>query len=280
MSWAKNFRRPSPASAGERGFTLIELLVVISIITILASMMLPSLSRSKERARVTTCINNLRQIGITISLYSQDSRDDRFPEAYVQEENGEIKYTGFTLGGRHPQPAFQDEYPLAGSRPLWPYLQGSEVFRCPRDFGQRILPCGSEEKQKPSNWETIGCSYHYNDGNLTVLRGGGFRKGFSGGLAGQSEGWVPNPSKYILMHEPPARIYGCSGTGPEWYQWHYSKAASDIRNIHQAPDEFWSPIQFVDGHTEMLNFSRALKHAPLYPYEETRDWMWYKPAAP
>lgn len=263
------------------GFTLIELLVVISIITILASMLLPSLSRSKERARVTTCLNNLRQIGITINLYTQDSRDDRMPPSHVRDVDDRIKFTGFTLGGRNPRSGpLRNIYPSAGARPLYNYLQGSEVFRCPRDFGQRILPCESSEKQKPSNWESIGCSYHYNSGLLTVLSGGGFKKGKSGGLAGQSEGWVPNPSKYILMHEPPARIYGCVGTGPEWYQWHYSKGASDISNVNLAPDEFWSPIQFVDGHTENLNFSRALKTDPLFPYEETRDWMWYKPANP
>jgi len=45
-----------------------------------------------------------------------------------------------------------------------------------------------------------------------------------------------------------------------------------------APPQFISPILFVDGHTAVHNFSKALTVDPYYPYEETKDWMWYKPA--
>lgn len=66
------FSNRKVVGAIKRGFTLIELLVVIAIIAILAAMLLPALAKAKQKAKQTACINNMREIGISMIMYVGD----------------------------------------------------------------------------------------------------------------------------------------------------------------------------------------------------------------
>jgi len=273
-------QRGHPKAAPRRGFTLIELLVVIAIIGILASMMLPGLSGAKEKAHEINCVSNLRQLGVGLQLY-RDDHEFRFPPKTVLEPHPTspnvwiAKDLQFGLGGRDPVSPLSSWSAMAASRPLNAYVSPSAVYRCIRDKGQPALGI------VPSDYEALGTSYHYNAGSLTVPQGGGFRQRQADaveGLAGQSESWVSEPVRHILLHEPPARLYARPSDGTIfWYQWHRHAGRYEFQDPRLASGKFMSPILYVDGHAGTHDFTRALTLDPYYPYEPTRDWVWYEP---
>jgi prepilin-type N-terminal cleavage/methylation domain-containing protein len=191
------------------GFSLVELLIVIVIISVLAGLFLPGLVRAKQNARLTTCVNNLREINVGLRLYIDDHQS-RFPLATVVDKDHREKKTTPNLGGMEPAKDRSAYWASAEVRPLYPYLGRSEVCKCPVDKGLLHRTVGDEDTKplKPSLYATIGCSYQYNgDSCLPFLDGGGYRKEPEGLLPGQIESWVREPVMYVMVYEPPARMW-------------------------------------------------------------------------
>ncbi len=102
---------PQPSRAHGRGFTLIELLVVIAIIGILAGMLMPALAVARGKARLATCMSNLKQISLGVSMYMQMS-DETLPVADFSE----------TYGFAHRRYIHQA---------LQPFVGDERIFVCP-----------------------------------------------------------------------------------------------------------------------------------------------------
>ena len=223
---------------------------------------------------MTTCINNLRQIGLGVKLYIGD--EGRFPPEKVLDDDQKLKTTFDSIGGNNPIDSHAPYWLSAKKRPLNNYVPPSKVFACPSDKGSRYPGGGigtgipSNIRPEPSAYGTIGTSYLYNSGMLVIAVPGGTRKERAGLLQQKTESWVPDPSRYILLFEPPA-IVG-------WTQWHFNRGKTHFTDPNFAPRKFISPIAFVDGHVAVHNFTKSLTEDPHYPYEPTKDWVWYKPA--
>jgi prepilin-type N-terminal cleavage/methylation domain-containing protein len=108
-----------------RAFTLVELLVVLAIISILAAMLLPALAMAKEKARGIFCVNNLKQIGIAMTIYADDHNDFLVPAEY-NVGNGAKYQEGW------PTILYNNQYlPAQRSPDYYTVPSGKSVFRCP-----------------------------------------------------------------------------------------------------------------------------------------------------
>ena len=149
------------------------------------------------------------------------------------------------------------------------------VFRSYDSFSQGVGPTSGP--WKPSNYDALGCSFRLN-GNLWENQTLQAAADAVYNLAGKKESWVPNPSLFIMVHEPPAFVYGDSGS-KFLFHWHYARGATTLPlgQLKQDNQRFLSPILFVDGHASKHDFTKAIRDDPLHPLEPTANWIWYKP---
>ncbi len=120
-----------------KGFTLIELLVVIAIIAILAAILFPVFAQAREKARQTSCLSNMKQLGTATIMYSQDNDEAYYPHrANCTNAAGAAapcsQYT--SAGGSLPDPGLTagvSDEKFFWMYALYPYVKSYAVFKCP-----------------------------------------------------------------------------------------------------------------------------------------------------
>ena len=219
-------------------FTLIELLVVIAIIAILAAILFPVFAKAREKARQSSCMNNMRQLGLASRTYLGDY-DDVVVPCYLYLAPGRLRWYADLLA---------------------PYTRSDQIAECPNgsfeyDFGRDDLPPGEGANRRILRWSYGGNNWHFwpngqaQDPDLLGSMGVN-RPGLS---INASDSDIKNPSNCILLAEsksleiwtPPMHDYPASNK-PVLVEGYPSRGEIHFRHSGGIN------AVFIDGHTKWL----------------------------
>ena len=196
-----------------KGFTLIELLVVIAIISILAAILFPAFARARENARRTSCLSNLKQIGLGMLMYTQDY-DEKFPP----------------LGGAAPGCSTDfGASSNAWGRNLMPYIKSVQLFVCPSDSRTLTYDPGNSMS-----------SYGI---NMSLADGTTFPGVNSGG---KSVAVVANPAQVLMWLDDNSTTNQYSSIDCQNYFRSFQNLTATKRHLEGMN------FNFVDGHAKWL----------------------------
>jgi prepilin-type N-terminal cleavage/methylation domain-containing protein len=266
---------PSPRN---NGFTLIELLVVIAIIAILAALLLPSLTKAKQKAQGVQCLNNHRQLCYAWRMYAEDSNDllvyasTRGNTAKVPSLTGDdpddFAWSGAHMDEKGSNLANWDPSFDMQKRPLWKYTKSVPIYKCPSDHSS--VPWLGQQKPRILTMSM----------NLFV---GGFAPEKGAGQAGTAGGWentsVAGGYKVyskLASIDAPSMIFVFLDMREDRVNW--SNFLTDMTGSFPSAPDSWElgdlpgfyhnmgcGFSFADGHSEMRRWRSSATTPPMGP---------------
>jgi len=248
----------------KRGFTLIELLVVIAIISILSAILFPVFARARESARRTSCMSNMKQIGLGIMMYVQDY-DEHYPMGWY----GDVVQTQSGTPGAYFNTC--DPSACSGSGIghfitwmdlVYPYVKSVQVFQCPSStdpsFGSPAGPAADYWLNGAYGNTTTGSTmdslrYHYTaynyDTNLTLIG------------TGTPMSAIERPAETLMIYEDSGQgknydsPYNIRGQSQFWAN---NATSGGGYTTEVQPHLGGANIAFGDGHVKWLSFQTML----------------------
>ncbi len=225
-------------------FTLIELLVVIAIIALLAAILFPVFARVREKARATSCLSNMKQIGLGVQQYIQDY-DSTFPIFYAynsQPAAGLVGHKGIELE-------------------LQPYTKSLQIFKCPDDAGGPFVAtdgdCASNPSKQDSYHSCYGSSYRFTSAAYSIVDNESSQNNKLAGTPGSylgasrlvTDSMFVRPSETRIMRDEMLPWFGPDQdpNGTKYRYYSADSASNYYRQWHSAGGTFL----FADGHAKI-----------------------------
>ena len=212
--------------AGRRGFTLIELLVVIAIIAILAAILFPVFARAREKARQTSCLNNVKELALGVQMYVQDY-DERMP-AHFRSVATAIAMPDGSGSWTYSPWAHQ----------IYPYVMNVQIYACP----------SSQEEFTFTNWTSYNYSWNY----------------YGNGPSDRKIATFTHPAELLILVDGGSYIanpFAAPGANPTLKTnpgGHYYIDA--VKAWHNDGCN----IAFADGHAKWLDYSKVISDTALW----------------